>query len=288
MEAECSLAGEPVFRSKAAAHEGCARRARSFLRGFGLLGHRCRTGAMVAWPMLRAVLADLHVGQHEGDIDRFASTVRELSGRGVDEVIFLGDLFRTLVGYPRYWNDGVRAGLDLLRKLRDRGVRIVLVEGNRDFYLDLGALDRFATWPPWPTRSSSPVGGSFSNTAISSTVATAPIVSGGSIEEQYRQVSRRQPARSVARLIVTRTEARLASTNFSYRRTLPVDDLAATARRHFRAGVHVVLWGHFHNSWVLREGGCEAFVSRRDGRGPGGVDCERRHGRDRGRRVAIR
>jgi hypothetical protein len=64
----------------------------------------------------------------------------------------------------------------------------------------------------------------------------------------------------VARRIVTSTEARLAQTNFSYRRALPEQDLAAAAMRHFAAGVDVVLWGHFHRGWRLASGGREARV----------------------------
>lgn len=211
--------------------------------------------------MQRAVLADLHLGQHDGDLGRFAATVQQLAERRVDEVVFLGDLFRTLVGFPRFWNDGIRAGLGLLRGLRSAGVRVVLVEGNRDFYLDGKALEPFLD---------------LATGAHSFVVAGRRfLLEHGDLVNRrdrsyrlWRMISKSNFARffagvlpgPLARRIVTNTEARLATTNFSYRRTLPVEDLVAAARRHFRAGVHVVLWGHFHDPWEFREGRCEAFV----------------------------
>ncbi len=73
--------------------------------------------------MLRAVLADLHVGQVPGDLDRFLATVAAIERRGAGEVVFLGDLFRALVGYSRFWDATVRRGLDELAALRRSGVR---------------------------------------------------------------------------------------------------------------------------------------------------------------------
>src|SRR5664280_2733603 len=91
---------------------------------------------MLACRVLRAVLADLHVGQVPGDLDRFLATVAGLERRGAGEVVFLGDLFRALVGFSRFWDATVRRGLEELAALRRTGVRVVMVEGNRDFFLD--------------------------------------------------------------------------------------------------------------------------------------------------------
>ncbi|OYV90825.1 MAG: hypothetical protein B7Z68_11240, partial [Acidobacteria bacterium 21-70-11] len=77
--------------------------------------------------MLRAVLADLHVGQVPGDLDRFLVTVAGLERRGAGEVVFLGDLFRALVGFSRFWDATVHRGLEELAALRRAGVRVVMV-----------------------------------------------------------------------------------------------------------------------------------------------------------------
>ncbi|NWF99874.1 MAG: metallophosphoesterase [Thermoanaerobaculaceae bacterium] len=211
--------------------------------------------------MVRAVLADLHLGQQQGDVTRFAALARTLVGRGVGEVVFLGDLFRALVGFPRFWAGTVQEGLGVLGELRAAGVRVVLVEGNRDFFLDCPALD--------PFRDAAVTVHSFAAGGRRFLLEHGDLLN--QLDRSYRfwrTVSKSRVARlwaaalppPLARRIVARTEAQLARTNFSYRRALPTQALAAAARRHFAAGVHTVLWGHFHDPWSFREGDCEAHV----------------------------
>jgi UDP-2,3-diacylglucosamine hydrolase len=211
--------------------------------------------------MLRAVLADLHLNSVPGDLERFASVLRATRERGAHEVVLLGDLFRTLVGFPHFWDDAIRHGLEELRAARDCGVRVVLIEGNRDFFLDAPALGAFLD-KTGPVHSFTAGGRRF-------------LLEHGDLVNRrdrayrmWRAISKSRTARLWARLlpafvalrIVTGTEARLAQTNFSYRRALPEEDLAAAAHRHFRAGVDVVLWGHFHRGWQLASGTREARV----------------------------
>ena len=216
---------------------------------------------MVAWLMLRAILADLHVGQGAGDAERFTAALDELDARGVDEVIFLGDVFRTLIGYPKFWDRPVEAGLTRIAALRRRGARVVMVEGNRDFFLDSPAMDDF--------RDLSGSVHSFSAGGRRFLLEHGDLVNSRDRAYRFwRAVSKSRVARawartlpaSVARRIVARTERKLAATNFSYRRALPESDLARQARQHFAAGVDTVLWGHFHKPWSLREGRHEAHV----------------------------
>ena len=216
---------------------------------------------MLACRMLRAVLADLHLNSLPGDLERFSSTLADLRERGVGELVLLGDLFRTLVGFPHFWDDGVRRGLAELRALRAGGVRVVLVEGNRDFFLDAPALA--------PCLDTAGSAHSFTAGGRRFLLEHGDLINRRDrAYRAWRAVSKSATARlwarllpaGVARRIVSTTEARLARTNFSYRRVLPDDDLAAAAARHFRAGVDVVLWGHFHRAWRLASGEREARV----------------------------
>jgi UDP-2,3-diacylglucosamine hydrolase len=216
---------------------------------------------MLAWLVIRAVLADLHVGQGRDDLERFLAAMEDVRGRGAQEVVFLGDLFRALVGYSRFWDATVRRGLEELAALRRAGSRVVLVEGNRDFFLDAADLD--------PYRDAAGPVHSFVAGNRRFLLEHGDLINRGDRSYRFwRSVSKSGPARLWARLlprrlaqrIVLGTESRLAQTNFTYRVDLPEGDLEAAARRHFAAGVNVVLWGHFHRPWSLVDGDRQAHV----------------------------
>lgn len=211
--------------------------------------------------MLRAVLADLHVGERPDDVERVRVVFDEARRRGVGELILLGDTFRALVGFPHFWDETVRAGLEELARLRSFGVRVVLVEGNRDFFLGEPSLNRFRD----------------------ATAACHSFVAGGRrflLEHGdlvnlrdwrylfWRGLSKSRAARlwarhlpgPLARRVVVHTEERLAQTNLGCRHRIPAERMSQLASAHFAAGVHVILWGHFHRPWVLSHQGCMAAV----------------------------
>ncbi len=216
---------------------------------------------MLACFVLRAVLADLHVGQSPGDLERFVAAAGELRRRGAGEVIFLGDLFRALVGYSRFWDATVRSGLGELAALRRGGTRVVLVEGNRDFFLDARELD--------PFRDASGEVHSFVAGGRRFLLEHGDLINRSDRSYRFWRALSKSPAarvwarhlpRRLAQRIVFGTETKLAKTNFSYRVALPTSDLEAAARSHFAAGVDVVMWGHFHRPWTLEVGGRRAYV----------------------------
>lgn len=211
--------------------------------------------------MLRAVLADLHLGERPGDLERFRHVVDEATGRGVGEVVLLGDVFRALVGFPHFWDETVRAGLGELQRLRCGGVRVVLVEGNRDFFLDEPALDEF--------RDTATSCHSFSAGGRRFLLQHGDLVNVRDWRYLFwRRLAKSGAARLGARLlpgrfarrVVAGTEQRLARTNFAYRSRVPEESLRRAAAAHFAAGVHVVLWGHFHRPWMIARGGGLAAV----------------------------
>jgi UDP-2,3-diacylglucosamine hydrolase len=211
--------------------------------------------------MRRALLADLHLGQVAGDYQRFAALLVELPQRKVGELVLAGDVFRTLVGLPRFWSPSVREALGLLTQLRQQGVRVVWVEGNRDFFLHTQAMD------PYRDRFVPSYG--FAAGGRRFLVEHGDLINRQ--DRQYRlwrTISKSHLAfwgarlipKVVAQSIVTRTEQALAKTNFSYRRVLPEQDLVREARKHFACGVDVVFWGHFHRFWSFAEGEKQAYV----------------------------
>ncbi len=211
--------------------------------------------------MRRALLADLHLGQVAGDYERFTSFLGHLPESGVKELVLAGDVFRTLVGLPRFWSPSVRVALEMLAKLRGQGVRVVWVEGNRDFFLHTEAMD------PYRDRFVPSYG--FAAGGRRFLVEHGDLVNRQ--DRQYRlwrSVSKsllafwgaRMMPRFFAQAIVVTTERALAKTNFRYRRVLPEDDLVREAKKHFACGVDVVFWGHFHRFWAFNEGERHAYV----------------------------
>jgi UDP-2,3-diacylglucosamine pyrophosphatase LpxH len=201
----------------------------------------------------RLIIADAHVGQRRGDSSAMAAMLREARRRGVTEVIYLGDAFQYLIGMSKFWTAGMLEVMASWRELRGDGVRVVVVEGNRDFFLDAGDLAREIDWSGRCYE--------FASGGI-----RFRLVHGDKVnlrDLQYRfwsRLSKSSPARLWARLlprglavsIVRTMEARLAETNRKFRYRRPFDSLRAVARQAWDEGVDVLLWGHFHEAWVYR------------------------------------
>ncbi len=202
--------------------------------------------------MQRLVIADSHVGQRRGDVEKMCRLVECAVTAGIGELLFLGDVFQYLIGFEKFWTPSVTAVLETWRQARAAGVRVVVVEGNRDFFLDAPALAPFIDWSG---RSYEVVSGQ----------RRVRVVHGDLVNQRdwrYRfwaALSKSRVARGWARLlpepiavgIVRSMEDRLARTNRKYRYVLPLEALEREARGAWAEGVDVVLWGHFHSGWQL-------------------------------------
>lgn len=200
--------------------------------------------------MTRLVIADAHLGQADGDSEVMGELVARAISGGVTEIVYLGDVCQYLIGLPKFWTSAVHRMIEAWREARSAGVRVVVIEGNRDFFLDepplAGEIDVGA-------RTYQVVAGD----------RCIRFVHGDLVNRrdlQYRfwsTVSKSWPARVWARLlptslavtIVRRMEERLAKTNRKYRYVKPKDDLERSARAAWSEGVDLLLWGHFHTPW---------------------------------------
>ena len=203
-------------------------------------------------PVERLIIADAHVGQVAGDAEAMVALLERAAAAGTKEVVYLGDAFQYLVGMEKFWTASVRHVMTAWQELRRAGVRIVLVEGNRDFFLD--EPDLAAHIDGSGTRHQFTTGGT-----------TFRLVHGDKVNRrdlQYRfwsMVSKSSVARlwarvlprAIATAIVRSMESRLAATNVRFRYVKPVDDLRRAARAAWAEGVDVLLWGHFHSFWRL-------------------------------------
>ena len=210
---------------------------------------------------MRLIIADAHVGQRPGDAREMAGLVRRAAAAGYGEIVYLGDAFQYLIGMSKFWTAGMREVMGAWEEARRSGVRIVVIEGNRDFFLDETEL---AGQVDWTGRCYQFVAGSTSYR----------LVHGDRInlrDLQYQFWSRfskcvfarwwaRALPRSIAVSIVRTMEARLATTNQRFRYQIPATALRRSARRAWQEGVDVLLLGHFHTRWDYQEDGRLAMV----------------------------
>ncbi len=204
--------------------------------------------------MRRLVIADAHVGQRPGDVADMVSMLLEARSRAVTEIIYLGDGFQYLIGMSKFWTPSVLEVITTWRALRSEGVKIGIIEGNRDFFLDARDLRGEIDWSG-PSRE------------FNAGERRIRLVHGDKVnlrDLQYRfwsRFSKSAPARAWARLlprsmanaIVRGMEARLAATNRRFRYHKPLASLRAAAEGAWSEGVDLLLWGHFHTTWWYRK-----------------------------------
>jgi UDP-2,3-diacylglucosamine hydrolase len=209
----------------------------------------------------RLIIADAHVGQGVDDAGAMGSLVHRAAASGVEEVIYLGDAFQYLIGMKKFWTTALREVLDSWREVRRRGVRIVVIEGNRDFFLDEPELAAEVDW-----------GGrvyEFASGDRRFRLDHGDLVNRRDFQYRFwSTVSKSAIARIWARLlpqslavaIVRHMEAHLATTNRKFRYTKPIEDLRRSAASAWADGIDVLFWGHFHTHWECRDGDHLAMI----------------------------
>ena len=204
-----------------------------------------------------ALIADSHLGDPRGELVDFLAQLEALPGRGCHRLILLGDIFHVWVGYRKFETKEVRAVAEALGVLREHGIRIDYVEGNRDFFIARS---------PWAHLFDS----------ITTSVAFEHggrrylAVHGDGLDEKdwqyrfWRWFSKSPPVHlgvallpgAVARWLMLETERRLAQTNFRHRQRIPEEAILSFAERRFAEGHDVLYLGHFHTprTWTLPTG----------------------------------
>jgi UDP-2,3-diacylglucosamine hydrolase len=211
--------------------------------------------------VMRLIIADSHVGQGRDDAAAMSALVSRAVADGVGEIVYLGDAFQYLIGMSKFWTSSLREVIESWREVRQRGVRIVVIEGNRDFFLDEPELEAEIDWSG---RRYEFVSGDRHYRLDHGDLVNRR-------DFQYRfwsKLSKSAIARIWARLlprsfavaIVRHMEAHLAKTNRRFRYTKPIVDLRRSASSAWADGVDVLFWGHFHTYWECREGDRLAMI----------------------------
>lgn len=201
------------------------------------------------------VIGDSHIGLADGSeaavnawLDRFVA----LQPRAL---YLNGDLFHYLIAHPKFCTSSVEKVMAKFREVRDRGIAIHYVEGNRDFFLRNSFVEDAVT-----------------DIGLEYTVPAGTnrylIVHGDMINDRdwpyrfWRRVSKNPISRlgvdlipkKMARNFVDGVERRLASSNFKHKSRLPLEMMERYGHVRAREGFTHVVFGHFHHKLVLNAG----------------------------------
>ncbi len=194
-----------------------------------------------------AVLADAHIGGPGGPAGPLVEQLEALPGAGCERLVLLGDLFQIWVGSPKFETADHRAVAAALAGLRDAGVRLEYIEGNRDFFLAGSAYDAL-----------------FHEISLSLAFTVGErrylAVHGDGLDPsdlKYRfwnKLSKSRLSRvlwfglptRLAHYLAESTERRLADTNFKHKVRVPEDVLRRFAQARLAEGHDEILLGHFH------------------------------------------
>jgi UDP-2,3-diacylglucosamine hydrolase len=206
------------------------------------------------------VIGDSHIGLSPGSERPIVAWLDRLEKLQPRALYLNGDLFHYLIADSKFYTPAVGAVFDRFRALRDSGVEIHYVEGNRDFFIR----------------------GSFAEASVSDVkleyALTAGdkkylIVHGDLINDRdypyrfWRFASKNPVSRLSLKLIPKRTarnfvdsvEKRLARSNFKHKSQLPLAQMEKYATDRHREGFTHIVFGHFHEKLVMPAG--EATVT---------------------------
>lgn len=201
------------------------------------------------------VIGDSHIGLADGNEKPIVAWLDRLAARKPRALYLNGDLFHYLIAHPKFYTPSVDKVFAKFREVRDNGLPIHYVEGNRDFFLKGSFVEKAVT----------DVGLEYSITAGDKKYL---IVHGDMINDRdwpyrfWRRASKNPVSKfainlipkKIARGFVDNVEKKLARTNFKHKSTLPRALMEQYGARRAREGFTNVVFGHFHEKVVFGDG----------------------------------
>ena len=201
------------------------------------------------------VIGDSHIGISPGSETSIVAWIDRFSLLQPRALYLNGDLFHYLIAHPKFYTEAVEKVFDRLRRLRDAGVGVHYIEGNRDFFIRGSFAEK-----------------SLSDVAFEYAIHAGDrkylIVHGDMINDhdyQYRfwRLASKNPIskfslklipKKTARQFVDNVEKKLSKTNFKHKRNLPLAQMESYARKRREEGFTNVVFGHFHEKLVMPAG----------------------------------
>jgi UDP-2,3-diacylglucosamine hydrolase len=198
------------------------------------------------------VIGDSHIGLSEGSEKPMIEWLDRLVALQPRALYLNGDLFHYLIAHPKFYTSSVEKVFARFREMRDGGIPVHYVEGNRDFFLRGSFAER-----------------AVSDVAIEFALKAGDrkylIVHGDMINDRdlpyrfWRFASKNAASRfalrfipkKVARTFVDGVEERLSGSNFKHKTRLPIQRMEAYGRQRGAEGFTHVVFGHFHEKVVL-------------------------------------
>jgi UDP-2,3-diacylglucosamine hydrolase len=202
------------------------------------------------------VIGDSHIGLADGSEQPIVAWLDRLEALAPRALYLNGDLFHYFIADDKFCTPSVQRVFERLRALRDRGVAVHYVEGNRDFFLEGSFAEEAVT-----------------DVAMEYSVRAGArsylIVHGDLINDRdlpyrfWRFASKNTLSRLTLKLIPKRTarnfvdsvERRLAKTNFKHKSRLPLQQFEAYGKKRGAHGFTDIVFGHFHQKVILPMGG---------------------------------
>lgn len=207
------------------------------------------------------VIGDSHIGLADGNEKPIIAWLDRLVALKPRALYLNGDLFHYLIAHPKFYTSSVDKVMAKFREVRDGGIAIHYVEGNRDFFLK----------------------GSFVENAVSDIGVEYPfqagtrkylIVHGDMINDRdwqyrfWRRASKNPISKlglnlipkKTARKFVDDVEKRLAKSNFKHKSVLPLDLMKRYGVKRSKEGFTDVVFGHFHEKLVMPTDGATVMV----------------------------
>lgn len=207
------------------------------------------------------IIGDSHIALGDGAEERIVAWLDRLERTEPRALYMNGDVFHYFIGDSKFNTRAVANFLEKLRQMKEKGIEVYYIEGNRDFFV------RGSYAEPAVTRVTS-------RESFYAGDRRFHLTHGDMINDRdypyrfWRRASKNivtkfavklWPEKS-ARKFVDAVERKLRSANFKHKRRLPTELMEAYGRKRAAEGFDVVVFGHFHHKLLLESDGMTVAV----------------------------